>query len=153
MKRNLVLLTAGLLMMSGCVGATNGYQPVFSKGEPNPYSQYFTGKSYLATLSSYDKTLKMPAANVTFEPCTRTNWHYHTGGQVLLVTNGEGRHQIRGKEIEILKPGDVVKVEPNVEHWHGAAPNSWFSHVALTPNPDKNKPVWLKPVTDEEYKR
>lgn len=151
MKQNLILF-AGILMLGACAHQQNDYKPVFAKGEPNPYAQYFTGKSYLANLSEYDKTLKMPAANVTFEPCTRTNWHYHTGGQVLLVTNGEGRHQIRGKEIEILKPGDVVKVEPNVEHWHGAAPNSWFSHIALTPNPDNNKPVWLEPVTDAEYK-
>lgn len=149
MKRYLILLT---VMLSACAGANAEYNPTFAKGEPNPYGQYFTGKSYLAALSDYDKTLKMPAANVTFEPCTRTNWHYHTRGQVLLITNGEGRHQIRGKEIEILKPGDVVKVEPYVEHWHGAAPDSWFSHVALTPNPDNNKPVWLKSVTDEEYK-
>lgn len=151
MKHYSVLLT-GILMLSACTGTNAEYKPIFTKGDLNPYSQYFTGKSYLSVLSDYDQTLKMPAANVTFEPCTRTNWHYHTGGQVLLVTNGEGRHQIRGKEIEILKPGDVVKVDPYIEHWHGAAPNSWFSHIALTPNPDSNKPVWLKPVTDKEYK-
>lgn len=151
MKQNLILY-AGLLILSACTHPLNDYKPVFAKGEQNPYATYFTGKSYLANLSDYDDTLKMPVANVTFEPCTRTNWHYHTGGQVLLVTNGEGRHQIRGKEIEILKPGDVIKVGPNVEHWHGAAPDSWFSHIALTPNSDDNKPIWLEPVNDTEYK-
>ena len=95
----------------------------------------------------------MPISNVTFEPCTRTDWHYHTGGQILLVVDGEGRHQIRGQKVEILKPGDVIKVNPNVEHWHGAAPDSWFSHIVLTPNPEINKPVWLEPVTDAEYKQ
>lgn len=151
MKR-ITMIFASVLALSGCCAGTRDYSPVFPKGEPNPYGRYFTGKTWLAPLSAYDKKLKLPAANVTFEPCSRTNWHYHTGGQVLLVTAGEGRHQIRGKEIEILKPGDVVKVDPNVEHWHGAAPDSWFSHVALTPNSDSNKPVWLKPVTDAEYK-
>ncbi|MBO5010959.1 MAG: cupin domain-containing protein [Elusimicrobiaceae bacterium] len=71
---------------------------------------------------------------------------------MLLVTNGEGRHQIRGQKVEILHPGDVVSVPPNVEHWHGAAPDSWFSHVALTPNAPDNQPIWLEKVTDEEYK-
>lgn len=151
MKRNSVLFMS-LFILAACTGVRSDDKPIFTKGNPNPYSQYFTGKSYLANLSDYDKALKMPVANVTFEPCTRTNWHYHTGGQVLLVTNGEGRHQIRGKDIEVLKPGDVVKVEPNIEHWHGAAPDSWFSHIALTPNADKNKPIWLKSVSDEEYK-
>ena len=150
MKQNFALLT-GIVMLTACTGTGNEYRPVFPKGEPNPYALHFTGKSYLANLNGYDKKLKMPVANVTFEPCTRTDWHYHTGGQVLLVTAGEGRHQIRGKEIEILKPGDIVKVDPNVEHWHGAAPDSWFSHIALTPNADNNKAVWLNPVTDEEY--
>ena len=74
------------------------------------------------------------------------------GGQILFVTDGEGRHQIRGGEIETLHPGDVVAVEPDVEHWHGAAPDSWFSHVAVTPNAQDNKAVWLEPVTDKEYK-
>ncbi|MCM1323529.1 MAG: cupin domain-containing protein [Acetobacter sp.] len=151
MKKNFMLVV--ICMLSACGNITDNHKSMFAKGEPNPYGQYFTGNSYLANVNNYDKTLKMPVANVTFEPCTRTNWHYHTGGQVLLITNGEGRHQIRGQEIEILRPGDVVKVAPYVEHWHGAAPNSWFSHIALTPNPDDNQPVWLKPVTDEEYKK
>ncbi len=151
MKQTAMLL-AGVLMLSACAGTNGKYHAIFPQGEPNPYAQYFMGKSYLANLSDYDEKLKMPVANVTFEPCTRTNWHYHTGGQVLLVTSGEGRHQIRGQQIEILKPGDVIKVDPNIEHWHGAAPDSWFSHVALTPNADNNQPVWLEPVADNEYK-
>lgn len=124
---------------------------IFGQGVVNPYSEFFTGTSYLNNLTSYDEILKFPAANVTFEPCTRTFWHKHTGGQVLFVLAGEGRHQIRGQAVEILLPGDVVVVPPDVEHWHGAGPDTWMSHLAHTPNAPDNSPVWLVPVTDEEY--
>ncbi len=150
--KKLLLLTAGALFLSACAANKTNVRPVFGKGKPNPYAAHFTGNTYLNPINDYDDQIKLPAANVTFEPCARTDGHKHTGGQVLLVTNGEGRHQIRGKEIEILRPGDVVSVAPNVEHWHGAAPNSWFSHVALTPNAPHNEPLWLEKVTDEEYK-
>lgn len=70
----------------------------------------------------------------------------------MLVTAGEGRYQERGKEIQILKKGDVVKIEPNVEHWHGASPNRDFAHISIEPNLPNNKPNWLQPVIEEEYK-
>ena len=126
--------------------------PVFPVGEPNPYGKFFTGKTYLTRLNAYDETFKTSLGNVTFEPAARTNWHKHTGGQILLVTAGEGRYQERGKPVQVLKAGDVVRIAPNVEHWHGAAPDSWFSHIAVETNPDFNVNTWLEPVSDEEYK-
>ena len=126
--------------------------PVFPIGEPNPYGKFFTGKTYLTFLNVYDETFKTSLGNVTFEPAARTNWHKHTGGQILLVTAGEGRYQERGKPVQKLNAGDVVRIAPNVEHWHGAAPNSWFSHIAVETNPDVNVNTWLEPVSDEEYK-
>lgn len=126
--------------------------PVFPIGEPNPYGKFFTGKTYLTFLNVYDETFKTSLGNVTFEPAARTNWHKHTGGQILLVTAGEGRYQERGKPVQKLNAGDVVRIAPNVEHWHGAAPNSWFSHIAVETNPDINVNTWLEPVSDAEYK-
>ncbi len=149
--KKLMLLSAAALFLAACAGNQPKVQPLFGKGDVNPYAAHFTGTTYLNPVNGYDELVKLPAANVTFEPCARTDWHKHTGGQVLLITNGEGRHQIRGQEIEVLHPGDVVSVPPNVEHWHGAAPDSWFSHVALTPNAPDNEPIWLEKVTDEEY--
>ena len=125
---------------------------VLEQGEPNPYGKFFTGQTYLTMLSPNDKTFNAPIGNVTFEPKARTNWHKHSGGQILLVLNGEGRYQERGKEIQILHKGDVVRIAPDVEHWHGAAPNSWFTHISVETNVPNNVATWLEPVTDEEYK-
>lgn len=124
----------------------------FPVGEPNTaYAQYFSGKSWLAGLST-DKTLGVPMANVTFEPGCRNNWHSHTGGQILIAVGGVGYYQERGKPARRLVEGDVVEIPANVEHWHGAAPDNWFSHLAIETNPTVNKNTWLEPVSDEEYK-
>ncbi len=123
----------------------------FKKGEINPYGNFFTGMTYLERLVANDNVWNSSIANVTFEPKARTNWHKHSGGQILLVTAGEGRYQERGKNIQILKKGDVVKIRPGVEHWHGAAPDSMFAHISIEPNLPKNQTTWLKPVKDDEY--
>lgn len=123
----------------------------FSTGEENTeYAPYFTGKSYLATLTT-EKDLNVPLSNVTFEPGCRNNWHKHTGGQILIVVGGEGLYQEKGKRARYLKPGDIVEIAPDVEHWHGATAKNWFSHLGVTCNPITNENVWLEPVTDEEY--
>ncbi|MCS3528908.1 cupin domain-containing protein [Chryseobacterium sp. JUb7] len=123
----------------------------FPTGEENVgYAQYFTGKSWLAALTK-NSDLNVPLSNVTFEPGSRNNWHSHTGGQLLIVVGGEGLYQERGKPARHLKPGDVVEIAPNVEHWHGATSKSWFSHLATTGNPKTNENTWLEPVTDEIY--
>lgn len=123
----------------------------FPIGKENvDYAQYFTGKSWLAPLTS-NKELNVPMSNVTFEPKCRNNWHSHTGGQILIAVGGVGYYQERGKPAVRMEVGDVVEIAPNVEHWHGAAPDCWFSHIAVQPNPQTNKNTWLEPVSDEEY--
>ena len=123
----------------------------FPVGEENTgYAQYFTGKSWLASLTT-SKELNVPMSNVTFEPGCRNNWHNHTGGQLLIAVGGVGYYQERGKVARRLLPGDVVEIAPNVEHWHGAAPDSWFSHLAIACNPQTNQNTWLEVVNDEEY--
>lgn len=123
----------------------------FSVGKENAgFEQYFTGKSWLAPLSG-NKDLNVPMFNVTFEPGCRNNWHSHTGGQILIAVGGVGYYQERGKAARRLLPGDVVEIAPDVEHWHGAAPDSWFSHLAIECNPQTNKNTWLERVDDEQY--
>ena len=106
-------------------------QSVFARGEKNPYGEYFIGQSYLNMLS----TEQVAIGNVTFEPSCRNNWHIHHadkgGGQILLVTAGNGWYQEWGKAPRALKAGDVVHIPANVKHWHGAAKDSWFSHLAV----------------------
>ena len=125
---------------------------IFGRGEPNPYGRFFTGQTYLKMLSAKDDVWNSSIGNVTFEPGARTNWHKHDGGQILLVLAGEGRYQERGKEIRILHKGDVVRIPPDVEHWHGAAPDSWFTHISIETNLPDNQTTWLAPVSDAEYK-
>lgn len=123
----------------------------FPVGQENTgFAQYFSGKSWLAPLTK-DKRLKAPAFNVTFEPGCRNNWHKHSGGQLLIAVGGVGYYQERGQAARRLVPGDVVEVSPDVEHWHGAAPDSWFSHLGVECNPDTNKNTWLEPVSDADY--
>ncbi|MEC3874390.1 cupin domain-containing protein [Chryseobacterium salviniae] len=123
----------------------------FPTGEENTaFAQYFIGKSYLAPLTS-NKELNVPLSNVTFEPGCRNNWHSHTCGQLLIVVGGEGLYQERGKSARRLKSGDIVEIAPNVEHWHGATAESWFSHLATNGNPQTNQNKWLEAVSDIEY--
>lgn len=128
---------------------------IFPKGEklPAKYSQYFTGTAWLSMLVSGGNEFNCPIGNVTFEPGCRNNWHKHPGGQILLVTGGRGYYQEEGKSAQELHPGDVVTITPNVKHWHGAAPDSWFVHLSIETNVNAGAPEWLEPVTDEEYNK
>ncbi len=125
---------------------------IFDQGEPNPFGAYFTGQTYLNMLSTKDDVWNASIGNVTFEPGARTHWHKHSGGQILLVLNGEGRYQERDGQIRILNKGDVVRIPPQVEHWHGAAPGSWFTHVSVETNLPDNQTTWLEPVAETDYK-
>lgn len=89
--------------------------------------------------------------DVLFEPGSRNHWHTHEGGQLLLCTSGVGYYQEKGKPARKLLPGDVVEIPPQVEHWHGAAPDSQFTHIGISPNTQKGGVTCLLPVTDEEY--
>ena len=88
---------------------------------------------------------------VVFEPGVYNAWHTHAGGQVLIVTDGIGYHQIEGQEVEILYPGDVAKCPPGIKHWHGAAPGSRFAHLAANTNPDRPGVEWFDLLPEEEY--
>ena len=125
---------------------------VFSTGEKNDsFAKYFTGQSYLNMLS-LDQVV---VGNVTFEPGCRNWWHIHHaesgGGQMLLVTAGRGYYQEWGKEAQELHPGDVVHIPAGVKHWHGAAPDSWFAHLAIEVPGEKSSNEWCEPVIDDEY--
>ena len=146
-----VLLTLFISLGGAIVMANNLEQP-FAKGGINPYSEFFTGKTNLNMLVPRDDVWNSSIGNVTFEAGARTNWHMHSGGQILLITAGEGRYQEEGKDIRILKKGDVVKIPPNVRHWHGAAPKSEFAHISIEPNLPNNQTTWLEAVTDEQYR-
>lgn len=122
----------------------------YALGEPFA-SEHFTGKVWLARLSKVD-TLNVPLINVTFAPGCINDWHYHTGGQLLIVGAGKGYYQEEGKPARLLHAGDIVEIAPNVVHWHGAAPGCWFSHVAVGTNPSNNSTVWLRPVGDSAYR-
>lgn len=125
-------------------------QDVFGIGAPNnAYAQYFIGQSYLKPLT-VPGTCPVFLANVTFEPGCRNNWHiHHNGGQILLCTAGRGYYQEWGKSAQELNPGDVVNIPPEVKHWHGAAPDSWFAHIAISV--PVSKAEWLEPVDEAEY--
>ena len=120
-------------------------------GENTAYADYFVGKSYLDMLS----TQQVVIGNVTFEPGCRNNWHIHHakkgGGQILLVTAGRGYYQEWGKEPRELHPGDFVNIPQEVKHWHGAAPDCWFSHIAIEVPGEETSNQWCEPVSDEEY--
>lgn len=150
MKR-IVLLLMILFAGGNSIMADTLNQP-FAKGEINPYSKFFTGTTHLSMLVKKDNIWNSSIGNVTFDKGSRTNWHKHSGGQILLVTAGEGRYQEENKKIRILHKGDVVQIPPNVKHWHGAAPNSDFSHISIETNIPNNSVTWLEPVSDEEYK-
>lgn len=125
---------------------------IFPVGEPNDaYAKYFIGQSYLAPIS----TEQMQIANVTFEPGCRNNWHIHHaskgGGQLLVCIAGKGWYQEWGKPARELHPGDVVNIPANVKHWHGASKDSWFAHLAMSPEGENTSNEWLEPVSDKEY--
>ena len=123
----------------------------FPVGEINPYGQFFVGQSYLAPVS----TEQIPVFNITFEPGCRNNWHIHHadrgGGQMLICVGGRGYYQEWGKEPVEMTPGTVIHIPVGVKHWHGAAPDSWFSHLAVEIPGENGSNEWLETVTDEQY--
>lgn len=125
---------------------------IFPIGEPNTaYAKYFIGNSYLAPVS----TEQVKFTNVTFEPRCRNNWHIHHakkgGGQMLVGVAGRGWYQEEGKPVQEILPGTVIHIPANVKHWHGAAADSWFAHLAFELSGEKTSNEWLEPVTDEYY--
>lgn len=125
---------------------------IFPVGEPNTaFAQYFIGNSYLAPIS----TEQVKVFNVTFEPRCRNNWHIHhaaqAGGQMLVGVAGRGWYQEEGKAAQEILPGTVIHIPAGVKHWHGAAADSWFAHLAFEVPGENTSNEWLEPVTDEQY--
>src|SRR5580765_726327 len=123
---------------------------LFPRGEKAPPA-YFTGTAWVKMLVPNDPVLNCQIGNVVFEPGARNNWHTHPGGQILVATDGVGYYQEKGKPIQLFRKGDVVKILPGVEHWHGASPDSEFKHIAINPNTETGIVEWLQMVTEEEY--
>ena len=126
----------------------------FPIGEPNTaYARYFTGRSYLAAISRE----QVNVSNVTFEPRCRNNWHIHHaeqgGGQMLIGVAGRGWYQEEGRPAVEILPGTVIHIPAGIKHWHGAAADSWFAHLAFEVAGEETSNEWLEPVTDEEYDR
>ncbi len=137
---------------AGDAKAAHAASMVFPIGAPNDgFAQYFTGQSYLAPVSKE----QVGIFNVTFEPGCRNNWHIHHadkgGGQILICVAGRGYYQEWGKAAIEMKPGDCVNIPAGVKHWHGAAPDSWFSHLAIEVPGENSSNKWLEPVDDTQY--
>lgn len=116
-------------------------------------AENFTGNSWVSELHPDDKTFHCPVSCLTNAPSSHSNWHRHTGGQILLVTHGDGLYQEEGKEPVHLKKGKVHSIPPNAKHWHGARPDSWFVHIVVNPNTPGNRLIWGLPASEEDYNK
>lgn len=123
---------------------------IFPKGEKGS-KDLFTGNVYPTALVDSDSIYNTVVGNVYFEPGARSNWHSHPAGQILIITDGIGYHQMEGKPVEIIKKGDVVKCPPNVKHWHGASADVGLQQLYIVPNTEKGIVDWKEAVTDEQY--
>jgi len=157
-SRTVLLLL--IITLPGCRGDKNptteatstgsAEAPIFPRGEPGPASN-FTGKAYNFGLLPNDSTYHTLVGNVYFEKGARSNWHVHPSGQILIIIDGEGYHQLEGGPRQTMKKGDVVKCPPNVKHWHGASENSSLAQMYILPNTQKGIVTWMEPVTDAQY--
>lgn len=152
MSANILFAGFMLIVVQGFAQNPNAdvSKGIFPKGEQGPAAN-FTGKAYNYGLVPQDSSLTTLVGNVYFEPGARSNWHTHGGGQILIITDGEGYHQVKGQPRQTLKKGDVVKCPPNVEHWHGASPHIGMQQLYIIPNTEKGVVKWLGPVSDAEY--
>jgi quercetin dioxygenase-like cupin family protein len=129
----------------------NELTEIFPKGQKGS-SETFTGNAYNVGLVDPDSILTTAIGNVYFEPGARSNWHSHPAGQILIITDGVGYHQIEGQPIEIIKKGSVIKCPPNVRHWHGASADVGLQQLYIVPNTEKGIVNWQEAVTNEVYK-
>jgi len=124
---------------------------MFPIGEKNPYGEFFVGQSYLAPVS----TEQIPIYNVTFEPGCRNNWHIHHaksgGGQMLICVGGRGYYQEWGNEAVEMTEGTVINIPAGVKHWHGAAKDSWFAHLAIEIQGEEASTEWCEAVSEIDY--
>jgi quercetin dioxygenase-like cupin family protein len=123
---------------------------IFPPGEKAPVD-YFTGTAWVQLLGPNVCLYNCQIGNVVFEAGARNNWHTQSGGQILLVTGGTGYYQEKGKPVEIIRKGDVVKIAPDVVHWHGASHENSLTHIAINPNTQNGIVSWMEPVSETEY--
>jgi quercetin dioxygenase-like cupin family protein len=147
MKKAIFLMAFLSVMVTSCVIAQD--KPIFPKGEIATVNNH-TGTVWLNELVSPDSVFKYGVALATFAPGAKLDWHIHPAGQILLIIEGTGYYQERGKPIQVVHEGDVIRCAPGVEHWHGASPGSSFAYIATTPA-QKGRTIWLNRVTDAEY--
>ena len=146
-RLQVIALAVSLLFAFQCHAQTA--DPLFPKGELSTTKNH-TGSIWLNELNVGDSSFDPSIAMATYGPGTKLDWHIHPGGQVLLITEGTGYYQERGKPVRIVHKGDVIKCAPGVEHWHGASPGGTFAYIAVTPT-QKGKTIWLEPVSDKDY--
>lgn len=152
MKKELAIIAAAAFLFA-CSPKTEQNMDtteIFPKGQVLS-KEWFTGNAYLTPLVSKDKNNNFSAGSVMFDPSARTNWHTHPKGQVLLVIEGQGLYQEKGKPAQPIKKGDVVNIPENIEHWHGATSTTPMVHVAITNYEGEEQVNWLQPVTEEDY--
>ena len=156
MKALLITAIASLaLLIISCMNNKSENKPtelqaIFPKGEKGP-AENFTGNVWNTGLVANDSIYNMVIGNVYFEPGARSNWHIHPSGQILIITDGVGYHQIKGQPRQTIKKGDVIKCPANVEHWHGASPHTGMQQMYILPKTENGIVTWLQKVTDEEY--
>jgi quercetin dioxygenase-like cupin family protein len=149
MKKKLMITAA--LFAGSMFHASAQNKPLFPKGEIATIDNH-TGTVWLGELSKPDAAMDIAIATATFAPGAKLDWHIHPAGQILMITEGTGYYQEKGTAIQVVHKGDIIKCVPGLAHWHGASPKSTFTYLAVSTNSAKNKTVWLKRVTDAEYK-
>jgi quercetin dioxygenase-like cupin family protein len=150
MRTRFLIVAFALGLVFSCSSRAQTGDAIFPKGELSTTKNH-TGNVWLKELSTGDSTFEYALAVATFDAGAKLDWHRHPGGQILLILDGTGYYQERGKSVQIVHKGDVIKCLPDVEHWHGASPTSGFTYLATTPT-QKGKTVWLEPVTDKDYR-
>ncbi|GAA3958750.1 cupin domain-containing protein [Mucilaginibacter dorajii] len=147
MKKILFLLSVASMLSMRAAAQT---APIFAKGELSKTNNH-TGDVWLTELNKADSLIDCNIATATFAAGAKLDWHIHPAGQILMITDGTGYYQEKGKPIQIVHKGDIIKCIPGVPHWHGAAPNSSFTYIAVSTKGAVNKTQWLQRVTDAEY--
>ncbi|WP_121812904.1 cupin domain-containing protein [Mucilaginibacter kameinonensis] len=142
-----VLMLLGVVASNRVMAQTAA---IFTKGELSKTNNH-TGDVWLRELNKADSVIDCNIATATFAPGAKLDWHIHPAGQILMITEGTGYYQEKGKPIQVVHKGDVIKCVPGVAHWHGASPQSAFTYIAVSTNGATNKTQWLQRVTDAEY--
>lgn len=149
MRPILGAMAIAAIYFSASATAAHAQEKLFPKGELSTTKNH-TADIWLNELNVGDSVFDPSIAVADYAPGAKLDWHIHPGGQVLLITEGSGYYQEKGKPVRVVHKGDVIKSAPGVEHWHGAAPNSEFAYIAVTPTKE-GKTIWLNPVSQREY--